>query len=85
MRTGPGDVAARRQRVLFGVDGLERLVADAVSEIVRNSNADKALAGVDPELGDSPHMVRMKAWLVEYEQRQGSEWNTGVSDGTPKK
>lgn len=81
MRKGPGDVAAKRQRVLFGVDGLERLLADVASELVRNSNADKALAGLPLDEGDSPHMVRVKAWLLEYEQRQRSEWNTGVRDG----
>lgn len=75
MRSGPREVAARRQRSLFGVDGIERLCADVAAELVRNSNADKAAAGLDCDLGDSHHMVRIKAWLLEYEEKQGSEWN----------
>lgn len=75
MRHGLRDVKAARQRSLFGVDKLERLLFDVCTELVRHH--DKL--GVDP----NPHMMRIRAELLEYADRQRSDFELGeVSDGS---
>lgn len=64
-RCGPGDVRRLRQRQMFGVDGLERLVFDIAAQVVRLSLGSP----------DNVHVRRLKDALIEYEDKQGSEWN----------
>lgn len=62
------DVSADRQRKLFGVDRLERHIADVTSEVLR----------LIPEPGRlGPHATRMAAWLEEYIDNQRSDFELG--------
>lgn len=85
MRRGPNDVYGARQRTLFGVDRLERLVADMVSEMLC------LIAERDTRLGvsrETAHTQRMKSWLIQYIELQRSDFELGNeenSDGTSEK
>lgn len=88
MRRGPGDVGAKRQRVLFGVDRLERHVADLTVELLR---LVRARDDVSRETQcETAHVKRLKSWLELYLELQRSDFELGeltkeVSDGTPEK
>lgn len=85
MRRGPNDVYGARQRTLFGVDRLERLVADMVSEVLRLIAERDARLGVSHE---TAHTQRMKSWLIQYIELQRSDFELGDeenSDGTSEK
>lgn len=84
-RRGPQDVGAQRQRALFGVDRLERHVADITVELLR-------LVGSDVSR-ETAHTKRMRSWLELYTELQRSDFelsgpdterNTEVSNGTPQ-
>jgi len=71
-RTGPRDVANKRQRVLFGVDALERHVADLTVELLR----------LIPSSSVTAHVTRMRAYIEEYQEHQRSDFELpGGSDG----
>jgi len=72
------DVAADRQRTLFGVDRLERVVADMCSEVVRaHQRCDELCVDRDPQFvsRETHHLERVKTWLLQYEEQQKAEWN----------
>jgi len=80
MRRSARDAAADRQRELFGVDKLERLVGDVISEVVRLVlRVDGLCVHLDTEFSarETAHLERLKAWLLAYEEQQSSEWNMG--------
>lgn len=79
MRRSARDVVAERQRLIFGVDGLERQIADCTSLLLR------MLEVSDPASKDNVHFTRAAEWLLRYEETQRAEWNLGeVSDGSAK-
>lgn len=69
MRHGLRDVQAARQRGMFGVDKLERLVFDIANELLRC--ARKA------EIEENVHLTRIASELLEYVDAQGSDWEIG--------
>jgi len=78
------DVAADRQRTLFGVDRLERVVGDLCSEVVRLTQlCDTLCAHNDTEFvsRETHHLERVKTWLLQYEEQQKAEWNGIKSTG----
>lgn len=78
MRRSLRDVAADRQRSMFGVDGLERQLADVTSVVLRLA------AAAGGAVTDNVHYARAAEWLLKYEETQTAEWN-GVGDGTQTK
>lgn len=93
-RRGPSDVAADRQRVLFGADKLERLCADMASEVVALKLCIDTLQYGDTHTDvsrETLHLTRIKQWLVDYENTQRAEWNLsreqleGVANGKKTK
>lgn len=71
-------MAQDRQRTLFGVDRLERALADAISEIIRLKNrVDGVCATQDTQFvpRETTHGERLHTWLLQYEEMQRSEWN----------
>jgi len=91
MRRSQRDVLVDRQRTLFGVDRLERMVADMGVELLRMHTQCVAL-GVSRET-HSAHIERIKAWLLLYTEIQRSDFELGadekageeVSNATPTK
>lgn len=89
MRKGPRDVRNERQRALFGVDRLERHVADITVEVLR---LVLARDGVEHDVSrETQHVKRMKSWLELYQELQrsdfelsGLEEKTEVRDGAEK-
>lgn len=84
MRKGPRDIANERQRVLFGVDRLERHVADLTVELLRLVRAQDV-----PR--ETAHVKRLCTWLELYTELQrsdfelsGLEEKTEVRDGAEK-
>jgi len=78
MRRSIRDAAAERQRELFGVDKLERLIGDMASELVRViQRVDGLCVHLDTEFSarETAHLERVKAWLLAYEEQQKAEWN----------
>lgn len=78
MRRGPLDVRAGRQRVLFGVDALERQMADITVCLLCVARETKCETV-------SPHWVRLQEWLVCYADRQRSDFELGGPNGLEKK
>jgi len=83
MRKGPREVATERQRALFGVDRLERHVADITVELLR------LVDGLSGEVTDvsreTAHVKRLKSWLELYTELQRSDFELdGGSDGKEK-
>lgn len=83
MRKGPRDVKNERQRALFGVDRLERHVADLTVELLR-------LVGSDVSR-ETAHTKRLRTWLELYTELQRSDFEldggseiTEVRDGAEK-
>lgn len=89
MRKGPRDVANERQRALFGVDCLERHVADLTVELLRFvRDRDGVTHSVSRE---TTHVKRLKSWLELYQELQRSDFeldageaDTEVRDGAEK-
>jgi len=84
MRKGPRDIANQRQRALFGVDRLERHVADLTVELLRVVRAQDVSR-------ETAHVKRMCTWLELYTELQrsdfefdGLEEKTEVRDGAEK-
>jgi len=78
MRRSIRDVAADRQRTLFGVDRLERVVGDISAELVRaHQRLDELCVDRDPQFvsRETHHLERVKTWLLQYEEAQKAEWN----------
>jgi len=71
-------VAQDRQRTLFGVDRLERALADAICEIIRlQLRVDGLCSNSDPQFvpRETQHMERLHTWILQYEETQRAEWN----------
>lgn len=71
-------MAQDRQRTLFGVDRLERALADAISEIIRLQNRVDGMCSIQdtqfvPRV--TAHSDRLRTWLLQYEEMQTAEWN----------
>lgn len=88
MRNGPREVQAKRQRVLFGVDRLERHVADLTVELLRLVQGSSVPHDVSRE---TTHVKRLKSWLELYTELQRSDFEldggdekTEVRDGAEK-
>lgn len=85
MRKGPGDVNARRQRALFGVDRLERHVADITVELLRLLSGSSDGNSVSRE---TAHVKRLRSWLELYTEFQRSDFEldgvTEVRSGAEK-
>jgi len=88
MRKGPRDVANKRQRVLFGVDRLERHVADLTVELLRLIEDSSVEHNVSRE---TAHVKRLRSWLELYTELQRSDFEldgldakTEVRDGAEK-
>lgn len=87
MRRSQRDVANDRQRTLFGIDRLERVIGDALSEVVRlKERVDELCVDRDPQFvsRETRHFERVKEWLLQYEETQRAEWNgiKEADDGT---
>jgi len=67
------DVVLGRQRTLFGVDALERQVADLTDLVLRLLKDDDDI--------DNVHRSRAATWLVTYGDRQASDYELGGNDG----
>jgi len=83
MRKGPRDVGAERQRALFGVDRLERHVADITVELLRLVRAGE----VRDVSRETAHVKRLCSWLELYTELQRSDFELdgGTSDGETTK
>jgi len=80
MRNGPRDVQARRQRALFGVDRLERHVADLTVELLRLVQGSSVEHDVSRE---TAHVKRLRSWLELYTEFQRSDFElSGLEDKT---
>lgn len=87
MRKGPRDVATLRQRALFGVDRLERHVADITVELLR-----LVKEGEPRDVSrETAHVKRLCSWLELYTELQRSDFEldggseiTEVRDGAEK-
>lgn len=72
------EVALERQRTLFGVDRMERVLGDVIVELIRVSQQCETLdVSRETPLPNSVHMLRLKGWLVQYTEMQRSEFELG--------
>jgi len=83
MRRGPKDMQNDRQRALFGVDRLERHVADLTVELLRLVRARVCETDVSRE---TAHVKRLCTWLEMYTELQRSDFEIPeeVSDVSAK-
>lgn len=79
MRFGKRDQVLSRQRTLFGVDALERQVADLTDVIFRLLDLPQDVSR--ETLRNTVHTYRARGWMIQYVERQRSDYELGGSDG----
>lgn len=85
-RHGPRENMLSRQRTLIGVDMLERQVADLTDCLFRIVSELAIHNGVSREtLLDTIHYTRAQGWLLQYIERQRSDYEMGGDDGPETK
>lgn len=81
MRRSLQDVRAGRQRVLFGVDKLEMLVADLAVELLRLVS----VVGAGNDGVETAHMKRLREHILWLAENSDSQFELGEVGNAPAK